>query len=118
MDNPIQPNDVPGKPQEAEEHVEQEEEKEKDPDDEHEETKSKHKRRSKGDNFERDFTCGCGKRYLSYPALYTHVKTKHAGTTPTGTTAPLCTTGRSRGRPRKVNPRHYCLGQLWQSYKF
>jgi len=63
--------------------------------------RSKHKRRSKEDDQGRDFTCGCSKRYLSYPALYTHIKTKHGGVTPIGTTAPLCTTGRSRGRPRK-----------------
>ena len=25
----------------------------------------------------RDFDCGCGKAYLSYPALLTHIKTKH-----------------------------------------
>ena len=24
-------------------------------------------------------SCNCGKSYLSYPALYTHVKTKHNG---------------------------------------
>ena len=47
--------------------------------------KSKHKRRSKNDNQGRDFRCGCGKRYLSYPALYTHIKTKHNGETPKGT---------------------------------
>jgi hypothetical protein len=29
--------------------------------------------------------CGCGKRYLSYPALYTHIKTKHEGRQPEGT---------------------------------
>ena len=44
--------------------------------------KSKHKRRSKNDNQGRNFRCGCGKKYLSYPALYTHIKTKHNGTTP------------------------------------
>ena len=47
--------------------------------------KAKHKRRSKNDNHGRDFRCGCGKRYLSYPALYTHIKTKHDGQTPKGT---------------------------------
>ncbi len=67
-----------------------------------EDAKSKHKRRSKADNQGRDFTCGCGKKYLSYPALYTHVKTKHGGVTPSGTTAPVCATGRLRGRPKKV----------------
>lgn len=29
--------------------------------------------------------CGCGKSYLSYPALYTHIKTKHDGLKPEGT---------------------------------
>jgi hypothetical protein len=47
--------------------------------------KQKHKRRSKNDNQGRDFRCGCSKRYLSYPALYTHIKTKHNGETPKGT---------------------------------
>jgi hypothetical protein len=31
--------------------------------------------------------CGCGKAYLSYPALYTHVKNKHAGVFPIGSNA-------------------------------
>ena len=47
--------------------------------------KSKTKRRSKNDNSGRDFVCGCKKRYLSYPALYTHIKQKHNGITPPGT---------------------------------
>ena len=33
------------------------------------------KRRSKNDNARRDFKCKyCDKTYLSYPALYTHMK--------------------------------------------
>ena len=33
------------------------------------------KRRSKNDNAGRDFKCKyCDKTYLSYPALYTHMK--------------------------------------------
>jgi len=36
--------------------------------------KNKSKRRSKNDDQGRDFVCGCGKKYLSYPALYTHIK--------------------------------------------
>ena len=28
---------------------------------------------------ERSFGCPCGKTYMSYPALYTHVKNKHDG---------------------------------------
>ena len=27
----------------------------------------------------RNHLCGCGKEYLSYPALYTHIKQKHGG---------------------------------------
>jgi hypothetical protein len=42
-------------------------------------------RRSRKDEQGRDFQCGCGKRYLSYPALYTHIKTKHDGRQPEGT---------------------------------
>lgn len=42
-------------------------------------------RRSRKDEEGRDFQCGCGKRYLSYPALYTHIKTKHEGVQPQGT---------------------------------
>ena len=65
--------------------------------------KSKTKRRSKNDNSGRDFICGCGaKRYLSYPALYTHIKQKHGGVTPAGTDTSQPYTGRGRGRPRKT----------------
>ena len=42
-------------------------------------------RRSRKDEEGRDFQCGCGKRYLSYHALYTHIKTKHDGRQPEGT---------------------------------
>jgi hypothetical protein len=44
-----------------------------------EKTKEKGKRRSKKDSNGREFVCSCGKTYLSYPALYTHMKTKHEG---------------------------------------
>lgn len=27
----------------------------------------------------RDYICACGKNYLSYPALFTHIKQKHDG---------------------------------------
>ena len=64
--------------------------------------KSKTKRRSKNDNSGRDFVCGCKKRYLSYPALYTHIKQKHNGITPPGTNTSQHFTGRGRGRPRKT----------------
>lgn len=54
-------------------------------------------RRSRKDEEGRDFMCGCGKRYLSYPALYTHIKTKHEGRQPEGTlkSAPI-----KRQRPK------------------
>ena len=42
-------------------------------------------RRSRKDEQGRDYICGCGKKYLSYPALYTHIKTKHEGHQPEGT---------------------------------
>jgi hypothetical protein len=32
--------------------------------------------------MERNYICVCGKRYLSYPALYTHIKNKHQGKAP------------------------------------
>ena len=38
---------------------------------------SKSTRRTKRDPESRDFTCRCGKSYLSYAAAYTHVKQKH-----------------------------------------
>lgn len=31
---------------------------------------------------ERNYECGCGKKYLSYPALYLHLKNKHKGLHP------------------------------------
>lgn len=46
--------------------------------------KSTRKRRSRSAAGERNYVCGCGKAYLSYPALYTHVKNKHDGTFPEG----------------------------------
>lgn len=36
-------------------------------------------RRTRKDEDGRNFQCPCGKSYLSYPALYTHIKTKHQG---------------------------------------
>lgn len=32
-----------------------------------------------GSEQKREFGCPCGKTYLSYPALFTHVKQKHNG---------------------------------------
>lgn len=36
-------------------------------------------RQRKQPGVARDFKCPCGKTYLSYPALFTHVKQKHGG---------------------------------------
>lgn len=41
----------------------------------------KKKRRTKGDECDRRYICKiCDKSYLSYPALYTHTKSKHEKT--------------------------------------
>ena len=59
------------------------------------------KRRSKNDVDGRDHKCKyCDKTYLSYPALYTHMKQKHAKG-PDGEVRTPPTSGRGRGRPRK-----------------
>lgn len=58
------------------------------------------KRRAKGEAGEGNYVCGCGKAYLSYPALYTHIKTKHDGITPSGTTQPQTSSKSGRGRPK------------------
>lgn len=42
-------------------------------------TDEKRKRRPRSDEDGRNFSCNCGKSYLSYPALYTHIRTKHNG---------------------------------------
>ncbi len=39
----------------------------------------KQQRRKRKDPESRDFKCKCGKSYLSYAAVYTHVKNKHDG---------------------------------------
>jgi len=64
--------------------------------------RKKNKRRSKKDKTARNFVCGCGKQYLSYPALYTHLKTKHGGNQPPGTKCQLALKNTKRGRPKKV----------------
>jgi len=55
---------------------------------------AKHKRRKRDDLINRNYTCGCGKSYLSYPALYTHLKQKHNGKQPFGTILPSSNRGR------------------------
>lgn len=44
--------------------------------------KNKKKRRPRSAAGAWNYLCGCGKAYLSYPALYTHVKNKHTGIFP------------------------------------
>ena len=58
------------------------------------------KRRTKNDPDSRNYTCGCGKSYLSYAALYTHIKTKHDGIQPNGTSQPNINGKSGRGRPK------------------
>jgi len=63
--------------------------------------KKKQKRRSKNDVHGRDYKCTfCDKTYLSYPALYTHMKNKHAKG-PDGQPLIAFNSGRGRGRPKK-----------------
>jgi len=66
-----------------------------------EDDRKKQKRRSKNDVEGRDHRCQfCDKTYLSYPALYTHMKTKHAKG-PDGQPLVAFNSGRGRGRPKK-----------------
>jgi len=59
---------------------------------------SKVKRRSKNIMEGRSYKCKhCSKTYLSYPALYTHTKTKHKEINDH-----CLSNGRSRGRPKVV----------------
>lgn len=54
------------------------------------------KRRPRSATGERNYGCGCGKAYLSYPALYTHVKNKHSSVFPIGSNS-------KRKIPRKID---------------
>ncbi|CAD8160030.1 unnamed protein product [Paramecium pentaurelia] len=59
-------------------------------------------RRRRNDSNNRDYSCGCGKSYLSYAALYTHLKQKHDSIAPDGTQLPNNANQRpGRGRPRR-----------------
>lgn len=60
----------------------------------------KQRRRSKKDKDGRNYICACGKSYLSYPALYTHIKNKHGGSIPDGTKVHVAKKS-TRGRPKK-----------------
>ncbi|CAD8142134.1 unnamed protein product [Paramecium pentaurelia] len=65
--------------------------------------KKRIRRCTKHDENPRPYTCGCGRGYYSYPALYTHLKIKHDGQPPTGTQIPSDKHYGSRGRPREKN---------------
>lgn len=43
------------------------------------------RRRERKSGGIRNYFCGCGRTYLSYPALYTHARNKHNGIFPEGT---------------------------------
>jgi hypothetical protein len=68
---------------------------------------TKNKRRSKNDVQGRDYKCeACDKRYLSYPALYTHKKQKHQSGSQASkkiTKQNSTVSNNRRGRPPKVN---------------
>ena len=60
---------------------------------------SKSRRRSKNVVEGRKFNCSyCDRTYLSHPALYMHIKTKHPNPNDGSKSVP----GRSRGRPKKT----------------
>ena len=57
------------------------------------------KRRSRNEPMGRDFKCQvCDRTYLSYPAMYTHMKNKHA-LDPSG--GVFTNQNRQRGRPKR-----------------
>lgn len=68
------------------------------------------RRRGRNDPNSRDYICPCGKSYLSYPALFTHIKIKHNGRAPGQIIKPKTESLSKRGRPRQVkynfNPRN------------
>ncbi len=69
------------------------------------EKRTRKKRSLKSDPITRSFKCGCGKSYLSYPALYTHIKQKHDGEAPEGSTKQVKVRGRPvNKRSQKNNP--------------
>ena len=61
------------------------------------------KRRTLSETSKRDFVCGCGKSYVSYPAIYLHVQRKHNGDWPANTQIPEKSDNQDkvkRGRPK------------------
>ena len=43
------------------------------------ESRESRRRNNKVEPLQRGYGCPCGKTYLSYPALFTHIKQKHEG---------------------------------------
>lgn len=65
-------------------------------------------RKTRKDKEGRKFICGkCKLGYLSYPALYTHIKTKHQGIAPEDTIRGESGKPKKRGRPKVVYVRLY-----------
>ena len=62
----------------------------------------KKKRRSKNTVANDKFICGCGKNYLSYAALFTHLKNSHDKIIPNGTIIPSKKKEGLRGRPKVI----------------
>jgi hypothetical protein len=67
--------------------------------------KTVQKRRVRTDKQNRDYKCPCGKSYLSYPALYTHLKQKHSDEMQDylSRIEKPATTTLERGRPKAVD---------------
>lgn len=64
----------------------------------------KKKRRSKlTEKDVQKYICGCGKNYLSYAALFTHLKNAHQKKIPNGTIMPSKKKEGRRGRPKVFN---------------
>ena len=61
------------------------------------------KRRTLSETNKRDFRCGCGKNYVSYPAIYLHIQRKHNSIAPSNTIIPEKPEAKDkvkRGRPK------------------
>jgi hypothetical protein len=68
-------------------------------------SKKQRKRRTLSETSKRDFVCGCGKSYVSYPAIYLHVQRKHNGEWPDNTMIPEKPESQDkvkRGRPKVI----------------
>ena len=75
------------------------------------EAKEEKSRKTRSYQEGREFICGaCKSGYLSYPALYTHIKTKHNGIYPEGTIRGKNNNNKKRGRPKTVNIELFSCG--------